>query len=75
MTLKELWFVSPQNFVFVVGGENAAEYVGEKEMPGITRTEYVGERFGEKMIVERIIAASYPMYKNVIEVVCKEEKR
>ena len=71
MTVKDLWKVSPQCFIFIIGGENASEYTGDKEFKGITRKEYHGEKYGADLVVDRIIATSYPMYEHVIEVICK----
>lgn len=71
MTLKELWEVSPQNFIFVVDGKNIDDYRGDLEFKGLVRTEYNGEKYGEEKIVDRVIAQKYPMYDHVIEVICK----
>ena len=71
MTVKDLWKVSPQNFIFIIEGENASKYRGDKGFTGITRKEYNGEKYGAELKVDRVIATSYPMYEHVIEVICK----
>lgn len=71
MTVKDLYNVSPQNHIFIVRGNNADEYRGEKDFEGLTKTEYNGEKYGNDLIVDRIIATTYPMYEHVIEVIYK----
>ena len=64
MTLKELWLLAPQAFVFIVERDedfnkiSSLEYTGPY---GITK-EYGGRR------VTRLLPTSYPMYKHVLEV-------
>lgn len=55
MTVKELWKVSPQNFIFL------------KDENGRV-AEYTGTENGAALEVVDILATNYPMYKNVIEV-------
>lgn len=59
MTVKELWSVAPQSFVFI------AEVDGQ---PTATMTEYCG---GKKYADSRVIdvrATAYPMHKSVLEI-------
>lgn len=55
MTLRELWLVSPQCFIFIRRGESCVE-------------EYKGGREESDAQIERVLATSYPMFKNVLEV-------
>lgn len=71
MTVKDLYSVSPQNHIFIITGSNVDEYRGGKDFEGLTRTEYNGEKYGNNLIIDRIISTTYPMYDHVIEVICK----
>ena len=56
MTVKELWNVSPQCFVFVKSADGKVkEYEGNADENGAKE-------------VKDILATRYPMYKNVLEV-------
>lgn len=55
MTLHELWRVSPQCFVFV------------RQKNGQLK-EYAGGKKNADSVVKSILATSYPMFKNTIEV-------
>ena len=55
MTLHELWRVSPQCFVFV------------RQKNGVLE-EYGGKKKYADAVVESVLATSYPMFKNVLEV-------
>lgn len=60
MTLKELYDVSPCSFVFVVQREEDFRVKG--------MFKYKGDKTIANRKVKRITAASYPMYKSVLEV-------
>ena len=60
MTLHELWWVSPQCFVFV------------RQKNGQLK-EYAGGKKNADAVVEKIIGTSYPMFKNVLEVTLAED--
>lgn len=60
MTLKELWFLSPQAFTFIVERD--------EDFNKISSREYVGGREDGDRRVVRLLPTSYPMYKHVLEV-------
>ena len=59
MTLKQIWEVSPQSFIYVREGGKVVEYNGDSEM---------GRR-----TIANMKATSYPMFKSVIEVELDED--
>ena len=67
MKLYDLWFLSPQAFVFIVKRDKELKLT----QPPV---EYCGGKILGKREVARITPASYPMHKNVLEVELKEEK-
>lgn len=62
MTVKDLWKVSPQSFVFIK--DERTEKVKE----------YKGEKYGETLEIERVTPTSYPMYQKVLEVIVKSSR-
>lgn len=60
MKLKDLWFVSPQAFVFIVTRDANFNKTSSREYHGSGPD-------GDREIV-RVLPTRYPMYKNVLEV-------
>lgn len=60
MTLKELWFVSPQSFVFIKERNSAAGADSLTEYKG-------GVNYADRQ-VSQVTAKAYPCYKSVLEV-------
>ena len=60
MKLKDLWFVSPQAFVFIVTRDENFNKTSSREYHGSGPD-------GDREIL-RVLPTSYPMYKNVLEV-------
>ena len=60
MTLKELWDVSPQAFVFVVERDEDFNKTSSREYHGSGPIGY--------MEVARVLPTKYPMYAHVLEV-------
>ena len=63
MKLRELWELSPQSAVFIVKRD--------EEMNVTNREEYHGGRIAGVREIARILPASYPMRKYVLEVELK----
>lgn len=59
MTIKELWDVSPQSFVFI--------RLGEKRVEHYTGPSGFRKCYNEKKVT-RVTAKSYPNFKSVLEV-------
>ena len=55
MTLKDLWRISPQNFIFIRNADGKV-------------TEYAGGKDNADRIVKDILCTSYPNYRHVLEV-------
>lgn len=60
MKLKDLWFVSPQAFVFIV--------TRDADFNKTSSYEYHGSGPDGDREIKRVLPTSYPMYKNVLEV-------
>lgn len=60
MTLKELWFMAPQSFVFIVERDEDFNKISSREYCG-------GGKDGDRRVT-RLLPTAYPMYKHVLEV-------